>query len=402
MTETVTASSILSVPKADLDDLRDRVRRTRWAPDWPIAAETSGGAVHQGPRADGALDNTAVWGAGTDPALLRRLADRWVNGFDWDAQQREINALPWSSAVVDGTPLAYLQFNAETPGALPIVLTNGWPSTAVEMVGLAQRLSEPSRFGGSASDALTVIVPALPGFPFSPQRPDHNDQTHELWHTLMTEHLGFTKYGAHGGDLGAGITSRLAQAHPEAVVGIHLLAIATALHVDPDSITAEEQVYIDAVDQWRTDEGGYQHQQSTRPLTLAPALNDSPVGLLSWIVEKHRAWSDCDGDVSARFSDDYLLTVTSLYWFTNSISTSFRPYWEYNAGFTPRIERVEVPTAIALFPADISQPPRSWAERLYPVVRYNRMTRGGHFAPHEEPELLATDISEFFKQLQAA
>ncbi len=150
------------------------------------------------------------------------------------------------------------------------------------------------------------------------------------------------------------------------------------------------------MDEWRAHEGGYQHQQSTRPLTLSPALSDSPVGLLSWIVEKHRAWSDCNGDVSTRFTDDYLVTVASLYWFTNSISTSFRPYWEYSAGLTPRVERVDVPTAIALFPRDISHPPRSWAERLYPVARYTRMPRGGHFAPHEEPELLAEDIVAFF------
>jgi len=386
----MTNDALLSVSQDELDDLRDRVRRTRWAPDWPLTANAGDSA------APGASDSATEWSAGTDPAVLRRLANHWVDGFDWDAQQRQINALPWATAVINGTPLTYLRFDGETPGALPLILTNGWPSTAVEMVDIARRLAEPSRYGGSPSDSFTVIVPALPGFPFSPQRPDHTDQTHELWHTLMTEHLGFEKYGAHGGDLGAGITSRLAQAHPESVVGIHLLAIATAPHVDPETVTAEEQVYIDAVDDWRANEGGYQHQQSTRPLTLSPALSDSPVGLLSWIVEKHRAWSDCNGDVSTRFTDDYLVTVASLYWFTNSISTSFRPYWEYSAGFTPRVERVEVPTAIALFPSDISQPPRSWAERLYPVVRYTRMPRGGHFAPHEEPELLAEDISAFF------
>jgi pimeloyl-ACP methyl ester carboxylesterase len=384
----MTDTTPLSVSQADLDDLRDRVRRTRWAPEWPITTS--------------ARENPTAWRAGTDPAVLRRLADYWVNGFDWNAQQREINALPWATEVVSGTPLTYLRFDAEdsgagASGALPLLLTNGWPSTAVELVSLARRLAEPSRFGGSPRDAFTVIVPALPGFPFSPQRPHHGEQTHELWHTLMTEHLGFEKYGAHGGDLGAGITSRLAETHPESVVGIHLLAIATTPNVDPTTITAEEQVYIDAVDEWRATEGGYQHEQQTRPLTLAPALNDSPVGLLSWILEKHWAWSDCDGDVSTRFSDDYLLTLTSLYWFTGSISTSFRPYWEYAAGFTPRVEHVEVPTAIALFPSDISQPPRSWAERLYPVVRYTRMPRGGHFAPHEEPELLATDLTEFFR-----
>ncbi|MFE2071498.1 alpha/beta fold hydrolase [Streptomyces misionensis] len=148
---------------------------------------------------------------------------------------------------------------------------------------------------------------------------------------------------------------------------------------------------------WQTEEGGYQHQQSTRPLTLAPALTDSPAGLPAWIMEKYRAWSDCGGDLSARFSDDFLLTQVSLYWFTGTISTSFRPSYEYAHDLTRRVRRVDVPTALALFPADLSRPPRSWAERTYHLTRYTRMPRGGHFAAHEEPGLLADDITEFFR-----
>ncbi len=152
---------------------------------------------------------------------------------------------------------------------------------------------------------------------------------------------------------------------------------------------------------WQQQEGGYQHEQSTRPLTLGYGLADSPAGLLAWILEKYRAWSDCGGEVSTRFSDDFLLTQASLYWFTETISTSFRPYYEYAAGMTRRVQRVEVPTALALFPADLSHPPRSWVERAYHrLVRYTPMPRGGHFAPHEEPELLAADITEFFRDLR--
>jgi pimeloyl-ACP methyl ester carboxylesterase len=212
----------------------------------------------------------------------------------------------------------------------------------------------------------------------------------------MSDELGFTRYAAHGGDLGAGITSRLGEAHPEALVGIHLMAVASP--VSYEAVTAEEQAYLDSVAKWSADEGGYQHEQSTRPLTLSYGLSDSPVGLLAWIVEKYRAWSDCGGDLSSRFSDDFLLTQASLYWFTNTISTSFRPYYEYAQGLTRRVERVTVPTAVALFPADLTQPPRSWAERLYNVTRYTRMPRGGHFAAYEEPELLAQDLTQFFRQ----
>ena len=368
----------LDVPQSDVDDLRDRLCRTRWSPEWPVTG----------------------WTAGTDQAELRRLVAYWADGFDWTAQQTQINTLPWHRATVAGTPLSYLRFEAETPGALPLVLTNGWPSTAIELVDLARRLATPSEYGGAATDAFTVIIPALPGFPFSPQRPTHDEQTHELWHLLMTEELGFERYAAHGGDLGAGITSRLAEAHPEAVVGIHLLAVAAPGHADPATFTAAEQAYLAAAQQWVADEGGYQHEQQTRPLSLAPALSDSPAGLLAWIVEKYRAWSDCGGDLSTRFSDDFLLTQASLYWFTNSISTSFRPYWEFAAGLTTRVRQVDVPTAVAVFPHDLARPPRSWAERSYAVTRYTEMPRGGHFAPYEEPDLLAVDLREFLRPLR--
>lgn len=369
MTATATP---LEVSDAELEDLLDRVRRTRWATRWPVDA----------------------WEGGTDQDELRRLAEYWGSGFDWRAQEAVIAELPWRSTVIDGTALSYLRFDAERPGRTPVLLVNGWPSSALELVDVARRLAEPSRFGGEADEAVTVIVPALPGFPFSAPTPSLDVQTHELLHRLMTGSLGLDRYVAHGGDLGAGIVSRLAEAHPDAVAGIHLLAVSSPSDVDPSTVTAEERAYVDEAAAWNASEGAYEHQQQTRPLTLAPALADSPVGFLSWILEKHRAWSDSGGDVSSRFSDDYLLTLASLYWFTDSISTSLRPYFEYAAGHTKRVARVEVPTAVAIFPHDLTHPPRKWAERVYDVVRYTVMPRGGHFAPHEEPGLLADDIRE--------
>jgi pimeloyl-ACP methyl ester carboxylesterase len=368
-------SSVLAISQEEQDDLRRRLHSSRWSPGWPARG----------------------WAAGTDEEELRRLVSYWADGFDWSAQQRAINELPWSTAVIDGIPLRYLRFEAESAGALPLILTNGWPSTAIELVDLALRLSNPPAYGGAPSDAFTVIVPALPGFPLSPQRPSHDEQTHDLWHRLMHDVLGFERYAAHGGDLGSGITSRLAQAYPDEVVGIHLLSVARPPSLDEATLTDPERAYLESVQRWTAEEGAYQHQQQTRPLTLAPALADSPTGLLAWIVEKYRAWSDSGGDLSARFSDDFLLTQASLYWFTNSISTSFRPYWEFATGLTTRVRRVDVPTAVAVFPRDLTQPPRSWAERTYNVVRYTRMPRGGHFAPHEEPDLLASDLTEFLR-----
>ncbi|MEU0947216.1 epoxide hydrolase family protein [Streptomyces canus] len=368
---------MIEVSDAELAELRARLTRTRWAEQWPV---------------DG-------WETGTDIAELRRLVAYWADGYDWRAHEAAINALPSHLADLDGTRVHYLRFDGEHPHALPIVLTHGWPSTFLELLGLAERLATPSRFGGAAEDAFTVIVPSLPGFAFSPQRPELSaaQQTHHLWHRLMHDELGFDKYAAHGGDLGAGVTSRLAEAHPEALVGIHLLAVAAPATHDPATLTEQERAHLRSVADWQSQEGGYLHQQSTRPLTLGHGLADSPTGLLAWIIEKYRAWSDCGGDLSARFSDDFLLTQASLYWFTNTISTSFRPYYEFAHGVTPHVERVSVPTALALFPADLSRPPRSWAERTYNITRYTHMPRGGHFAAHEEPALLAHDITDFFR-----
>jgi pimeloyl-ACP methyl ester carboxylesterase len=371
---------VLDVSDADLDDLRTRLRRTRWATALP----------------------TTGWEAGTNRGELQRLVEYWATGYDWRVHEAAINALPSRFAEINADTVHYLRFDGEHEQALPIVLTHGWPSSVLELTGLAHRLANPTQYSGQAEDAFTVIVPSLPGFGFSaqPAALPAALPTHEVWHRLMHDELGFARYAAHGGDLGAGVTGRLAQAHPEAVVGIHLLAVANPPHYDPASLTDPERAYLDATAAWSAAEGGYQHQQQTRPLTLAHGLSDSPTGLLAWIVEKYRAWSDNHGDLSTRFSDDFMLTQASLYWFTNTISTSFRPYYEHGQGFVQPLNRVDVPTAVAVFPADIGQPPRSWAERSYHVTQYTTMPRGGHFAAHEEPALLADDLTAFFRTVR--
>jgi pimeloyl-ACP methyl ester carboxylesterase len=371
---------MLDVPDADLDDLRARLRGTRWATPWPV-----------GP-----------WEAGTEGGELRRLVDYWASAYDWRKHEAALNTLPSRFAEIGGTSVHYLRFDAERDGALPLLLANGWPSSFLELTGLADRLSAPSRYGGSPDDAFTVVVPSLPGFGLSPQRPALGGtlQTHDIWHRLMHDELGFERYGAHGSDIGAGDVSFLAQAYPEALAGVHLLDVADPPAYDPAGLTDEERAYLDAEEAWAVAERGYSHEQQTRPLTLAQGLSDSPSGLLAWILEKYRAWSDCGGDVSARFSDDFLLTQASLYWFTDTISTSFRPYYERHHRLVPRFDRVDVPTAVALFPADIGgRQPRSWVERAYNVARYTLMPRGGHFAAYEEPGLLAGDITAFFRPL---
>ncbi|MDR7275055.1 epoxide hydrolase family protein [Catenuloplanes atrovinosus] len=352
----------LHVSDHDLADLRRRLRETR--PPAPIP--------HPG------------WIAGADAATVARLVRHWAGDFDWRAREAEINALPQFTADVGGTRVHLVRLRGEGPEPLPIVLTHGWPSTFLELTALGDRLARPGRYGGDPADAFDVVIPSLPGFAFSaPSRVP----THELWHTLMHDVLGYRRYGAHGGDLGAGVSSRLAAYHPEAVVGLHLLA---AMAPPDGPVTDEERAHVARTERWDAEEGGYQHLQRTRPLTPAHALSDSPAGLLAWIAEKYRAWSDAPD----AFSDDELLTQVSLYWFTNTIATSFLPYYDHR----PFWRRIEVPTGIAVFPHDLARPPRSWVERTYRLSRYTAMPRGGHFAAHEEPALLAADLTAFFRQ----
>lgn len=361
---------VLNVSQAEVDGLRARLRNTRWAGPWPLEP----------------------WAAGTDDATLRRLVEYWADGYDWRLQEEAINRLPHGFAEIAGIRVHYLRFAGELddePGP-PLLLGNGWPSTFLEMVALARKLAEVG---------FTVVVPSLPGYTFSEPRPSLSDSppTHELWHRLMRDELGLEQYGVHGGDLSSGHARWLAQAHPESVIGLHLSDVDNSQRDDDTGLSDEELDFLAAEDNWQYREGAYSHQQRTRPLTLAQGLSDSPSGLLAWILEKYQAWSDCDGDLSSRFSDDFLLTQASLYWFTNTISTSFRDYYERGNAFAPVLTRVDVPTAFTWWPADIGPlPPRSWIERRYNLTKYTIMPRGGHFAPIEEPDLLAEQIAAFF------
>jgi pimeloyl-ACP methyl ester carboxylesterase len=249
---------LLRVSEAAIEDLRGRLRMTRWPTRWPVEP----------------------WAAGTDASGLERLVEYWANGYDRRVWEAVINELPSRYADIVGHQVHYLKFDGETPAPIPIVLTNGWPSTFFEMVELTRRVANPSAFGVSDEVSFTAIVPSLPGFTFSSQRPmlPADVATHEIWHRLMSDELGFDRYVAHGGDLGAGTTSRLAAEHPEALVGIHLMAVGAPSDVDEATLSSEEKEYLTRVAAWTRDEGGYMHQQSTRPLTLAYGLSDSPAG----------------------------------------------------------------------------------------------------------------------------
>ncbi|WP_422770317.1 epoxide hydrolase family protein [Plantactinospora sp. WMMC1484] len=380
MSETELEPFTLHVREPELEDLRRRLRDTRWPAPIP------------GPG----------WTAGAEPETMAHLVRYWADGFDWRAQEAAVNALPQFTVPVGGARIHLVRLHGEGSRPMPIVLTHGWPSTFLELTRLGDRLANPSRYGGDPADAFDVVIPSLPGFAFSEPRPGWPAEppTHELWHTLMHDVLGYERYGAHGGDLGAGVSSRLAAAHPESVAGLHLLAAMNPPVAPDEPLGDDERDHLAQMALWHAEEGGYEHQQQTRPRTLAHGLSDSPAGLLAWIVEKYRAWSDCGGDLSAAFTDDEILTQASVYWFTNTIATSFRPYAEYHRFGRDSWRRVEVPTGIAVFPYDLTRPPRSWVERTYRLTRYTAMPRGGHFAAHEAPDLLATDLAAFFRDLR--
>jgi len=366
-----------------LADLRRRLAATRW-PD----------------EVDG-----AGWDYGADLAYMKTLMAYWRDGFDWRAREAELNQYAQFRANVDGVGVHFVHERGRGPHPLPLIITHGWPSSFAQMLKIVPLLTDPARYGGDPADAFDVVVPSLPGFGFSdhPRERGMNGQSiAELWARLMADTLGYRRFAAAGGDLGSGITRRLALAHPDLVVGMHLTDVGYPTADRPD-LSAAERRYLDAVRDWSAREGAYAALQSTKPQTLAYGLADSPTGLAAWIVEKFRAWSDCDGDVERRFSKDELLTTVMIYWATETITSSVRMYYE-NRRIPPLVpeQRIDVPAGVAIFPKDLALPPRAWAERSLRVERWTEMPHGGHFAAMEEPALLVEDLRAFFRPLREA
>ena len=374
----------IEVPDAVLRDLRERIARTRW-PD-----EISGSG----------------WDYGTNLAYLRELLDYWRDRFDWRAQERKLNDLSQFRADVDGLDLHFVHARGGGPDPMPLLMLHGWPSTFYEMTKVLPMLADPAAHGGGPGDSFDVVVPSLPGCGFSerPREPGmHKTRMAELFSKLMTDVLGYERFAARGGDVGAGVVSLLALDHPERVIGIHVSDVYRP-YLGPGAryFTDAERTFFDEERTWMEREGAYDHLQATKPQTLGYGLNDSPAGLAAWIVEKYRSWSDCGGDVERRFTKDEILTQLTIYWVTETINSANRLYFERDR--SPRRlesgDRVNVPTAVAIFPGDIDRPPREWGERVYDVRRWTEMPRGGHFAALEEPGLLARDIREFFRPLR--
>ena len=369
-----------------LRDLRERLARAR-LPDEPPAAG---------------------WRYGTELAYMRSLIDYWHDRYDWRAHESTLNSFRQYTAPAGGIDVHFIHQPGVGPNPFPLLLSHGWPGSVWEFYKLIPRLTDPARFGADPADAFTVVAPSLPGYGFSfrPSQPRFGiAQIADAFAELMTGVLGYERFAAQGGDWGAFITSRLGLAYPQHLAGIHV----TLLAVRRDrraagSPTDEEKTYLEELDRWLREETGYQWIQGTKPQTLAYALTDSPSGLAAWIAEKFRTWSDCGGDVERRFTKDEILTNVMIYWITGAIGSSFWPYYArtHEPWPIPDGVRIDVPAAYAEFPRELLHPPRAWAERMYNIRRWTKMSAGGHFAALEEPDALAADIREFFRDFRSA
>jgi len=375
----------ISVSDDILDDLRTRLARTRFT----------------------AASDSTHWAAGVDPGYLRDLVAYWADGFDWRAAETRLNRYPHYVAEVAGRRVHYVHVRGRraegAPAPLPLVLTHGWPSSFVEMLRVAGPLTDPAGHGGSPADAFDVIIPSLPGFLYSdlPAGPFTRRGVAEIWHTLMTEVLGYRRFGAFGGDIGGGVTQWLGALFPGEVVGVHTTSAVVTSDFQAQPPTAEEKAYLDALDAYDAADGGYSEIMWTRPDTLAAALADSPAGLVAWIVDKYRDWSDCGGDLESRWDKDTILTVATLYWATGTIGSSFRQYYDYY--LNAPVSKITVPAAVTLSHEPAYENfPRTLTERVCTDLRHwSTPRRGGHFMAHEEPEQVARELRTFFGPLRS-
>jgi pimeloyl-ACP methyl ester carboxylesterase len=375
----------IEIPQSDLDDLADRLTRTRWAASLPGAA----------------------WSRGVPVEYLRGLADYWRDGFDWRAAEARLNAYPQFTTEIDGQRIHFLHVRSQVPGATPLLLAHGWPGSIVEFSHLIGPLTDPVAHGGTPDQAFHLVIPSLPGFAFSAPVTEAGWGTRRMARAFaeLMRRLGYDRYGAQGGDFGAFVAPDLGRVDPEHVIGVHVNAATMGFiphgdipETDLAALSPVEQARAQRMASFLTEGNAYFQIQATRPQTLSYALTDSPVGQLAWIVEKFKEWTsaarELPEDAVAR---DDILTNVSLYWFTGTAASSANLYYEAVHGQdwpTPS----PTPTGVAVFAEDIAI--RRYAEQTYNIVHWSDIDAGGHFAALETPDLLAADIRTFFGGLQ--
>jgi pimeloyl-ACP methyl ester carboxylesterase len=372
----------IHVDDAVLVELRSRLARTRF----PDQIEGTG------------------WEYGIPVDYLRELVAYWRDEYDWRSQEARLNDFAHFRTRIDDQSIYFIHARSAHAGALPLLLVHGWPGSVVEFLDVIPWLTMPDAHGGEPADAFHVVAPSLPGYGFS--EPTHT-RGWDPWRiarafTDLMRRLGYDRYVAQGGDWGAQVTTRMAALDPEHCAALHLNMPIADRPEDEVPLTEDERADLAAMARFRREESGYAIEQSTKPQTLGAALNDSPAGLLAWIVEKFRTWSDCDGHPESAFTRDQLITNVMTYWVPQTITSSARLYWELqHAGSDARPpEFVAVPTGIARYPKEPIRLPRAWVERRYNVTHWTEMPCGGHFAAMEQPALFVDDLRTFFRTVR--
>jgi epoxide hydrolase len=368
----------INVSDEDLEDLRRRLRSTRW-PERELVDD---------------------WSQGVPLSWIQDVCAYWADGYDWRAREKALNRFAQFVTPVDGVDVHFIHVRSPHEDALPLVMTHGWPGSIVEFHKVIEPLADPTAHGGKAEDAFHVVCPSLPGYGFSGKPPEQGwgvERIGDAWDQLMVR-LGYDRYVAQGGDWGSAVTTAIGRDHGDHCAGIHVtLAMGSRPNIQGDP-TPEEQRALDGAKYYRDWDSGYSKEQSTRPQTLGYGLTDSPAGQAAWILEKFWAWTDCDGHPENILDRDELLDNVMLYWVTASGTSSARLYWESFGRSRGRTGKIEVPTGVAAFPKEIVPPVRHWMESDFPNIQHwSEMPRGGHFAAFEQPELFVDDVRAFFR-----
>jgi pimeloyl-ACP methyl ester carboxylesterase len=372
----------IHVDDSVLDDLHERLTRTR-LPDQIVGTG---------------------WEYGMPVDYLDQLVTYWRDSYDWRAQEAVLNQLDHFRTGIEGQSIHFIHARSPHPNAIPLLITHGWPGSVVEFLDAIPRLTHPEAYGGSAEDAFHVVAPSLPGYGLSepPRTGGWNELRIATAFATLMDRLGYSRYVAQGGDWGAQITTRIATVDAAHCAAIHLNMALGRAPDSPEPLTDDEQQDMASMKQFSREEAAYASEQETKPQTLGVALNDSPAGLLAWIVEKFRTWSDCDGDPENCFSRDQLITNVMLYWTTQTSASAARLYWESRRARSSsgRLAYVEAPTGVARYPKEVLRWPRSWVENQYNVVHWAVMEKGGHFPAMEQPELFVDDLRTFFRTVR--
>ena len=381
MTDTEIRPFTIDIPQADLDDLTDRLARTRWPDELPGVG----------------------WRYGVPLSYLKELAEYWRTSYDWRKHEAMLNEHAQFTTTIDGTRVHFMHVTSPESDAVPVLMTHGWPGSIVEFLDVIGPLTDPVTHGGDAADALHLVTPSIPGYGFSGPTNDtgwDHRRVAAAFAELMAR-LGYERYGVQGGDWGAAISQDLAAGDPEHVIGAHINMFGTRPPDDAE-LTDDERERVERARAFQRDGWGYGWIQGTRPQTLAYGLTDSPVGQLAWIVEKFKEWTDSTGVPEDAVDRDRLLTNVTLYWLTSTAGSSARLYYETfhaGAGFGSD-PNTKVPVGVAVFPHEIAPAIRRFADENVPIVHWSEFDRGGHFAAMEEPDLFITDVRAFFRQVR--